>query len=159
MQARLRPDKAAIVDLASGRSWTYAQLDEYVARCALQSAEAAWHRPRVLRSVALAGLGHTVGLLDGDSEFRRALGGLIDQGMERLILDLRGNVGGLLTIGTVDGLAGVTQVGIAVHRGTAAVDAAASRLEGLELLFGSGQGVVQDHGALLRGFTHDDFPC
>ncbi len=34
MQARLRPDKAAIADLASGRTWTYAQLDEYVARSA-----------------------------------------------------------------------------------------------------------------------------
>jgi phosphatidylglycerophosphate synthase len=35
---------------------------EYAARCAIRSAEAAWGRPRVLRSVALAGLGHLVGL-------------------------------------------------------------------------------------------------
>ena len=35
---------------------------EYSARCAIRSAEAAWGRPRVLRSVALAGLGHLVGL-------------------------------------------------------------------------------------------------
>ncbi len=34
----------------------------YVARCSVMSAEAAWHRPRVLSGVALAGLGHLVGL-------------------------------------------------------------------------------------------------
>ena len=35
----------------------------YVSRCAVRSAEAAWTRPRALRSVGLAGLGHLVGLL------------------------------------------------------------------------------------------------
>lgn len=34
LQARLQPDRLAVLELQSGRRWTYAQLDRAIAQCA-----------------------------------------------------------------------------------------------------------------------------